>query len=138
VGRQPGDEVPLGVRRNGESLQLRIVLAEPSEQPTGVLSRAWTQLGVRLTPISGRSFRNLSTRYRGGLRVVSVRPEGPASQQGIKAGDVLLGILKWETTSLDDVAYILESDEFRESSSAKFYILRGDETLFGHFRISRR
>ena len=43
---------------------------------------------------------------------------------------------KWETASLDNVAYILGSEQFRNSQAVKFYVLRGNETLYGHMRVS--
>ena len=45
-------------------------------------------------------------------------------------------MLKWETVSLDNVAFILDSDEFRRSRPVKFYIVRGGETLYGHLPVS--
>ena len=67
---------------------------------------------------------------------MAVRPKSPASDQGIRYGDVLVGMHKWETISLENVAYILDSDEFRQSQPVKFYILRGNETLYGHLQVS--
>jgi len=45
---------------------------------------------------------------------------------------------KWETVSLDNVTYILDNDEFRQSQPAKFYILRGSEILYGHIEVPLR
>jgi serine protease Do len=45
---------------------------------------------------------------------------------------------KWETVSLDNVTYILDSDEFKQAQPVKFYILRGNETLYGHMLVSYR
>ena len=67
---------------------------------------------------------------------VAVRGDGPAAQQGIRYGDILVGMHKWETVSLDNIAYILDSDEFRRTQPIKFYILRDDETLYGHMTVS--
>ena len=45
------------------------------------------------------------------------------------AGDVLVGMHIWETTTLDNVAYILNRPDFADLNPVKFFILRGDETL---------
>jgi serine protease Do len=95
---------------------------------------AWSQLGLRLNPIPSSIFRGYHSRYRGGMKVIAVRSGGPAAQQGIRRGDVLVGLHKWETISDDNISYILSSDEFRSNQSFKFYILRDGETLFGHMR----
>jgi serine protease Do len=138
LGRQPGDEVPVALLRNGEEVRLGLVLSEPDLALPPIADRAWQLLGLRLTPAPVQTVQSLSTRYRGGMRVTAVRPSSPAAREGIRSGDILVGLHKWETTSLDNVAYILESEEFVQSQPAKFYILRGAETLFGQLRVSWR
>jgi serine protease Do len=138
LGRRPGDELPIAVSRNGEEVRLALVLSEPDARPPSIAERAWQLLGVRLTPAPVQTVRALSPRYNGGMRVTAVRPSSPAAREGIRSGDILVGLHKWETTSLDNVAFILESEEFVNAQPAKFYILRGAETLFGQLRISLR
>jgi serine protease Do len=138
LGRDPGDEVPVRVVRNGEEVTLGLVLGEPEVGLPTVVDRAWQLLGVRLTPAPTQTVKSLSSRYRGGMRVTFVRPSSPAAREGIRSGDILVGLHKWETTSLDDLAYILESEEFSNAQPAKFYILRNGETLFGQLRITQR
>jgi len=94
--------------------------------------------GIRLTPTASGTFRRMNTRYRGGLKVIGVRPDSPASLQGIRYGDILVGMHKWETVSMDNVAFILESEAVRSNEPVKFYVLRGGETLFGHLQVSMR
>ena len=74
----------------------------------------------------------LQARYRGGLVVTSVRDGGPASEQGIQEGDILVGLHVWETIAPDNVAYILDKAIEEHLNPIKFYVLRGRETLFGH------
>ena len=69
------------------------------------------------------------SKYHGGLLVESVAPGSPADQQGVKAGDILVGLGTWETTELPHVDFILSQ---RRTDPLKFYILRGAETLYGH------
>lgn len=82
-------------------------------------------------------FRALNSRYRGGLKVLSVREDSPAARQGIRPGDVLVGMHIWETVSVDNLNYILNRQDFVDLQPIKFYILRGHETLFGHMRIAQ-
>ena len=74
----------------------------------------------------------LQARYRGWLVVTSVRDGGPASEQGIQEGDILVGLHVWETIAPDNVAYILDKAIEEHLNPIKFYVLRGRETLFGH------
>jgi len=92
---------------------------------------------MRLAAVAPETFRNLKTRYHGGLRVVSVRTEGPAARQGIRPGDILVGMHVWETISKDNVVYILNHEDFERFQPTKFYVLRGKETLYGHMQLNR-
>jgi serine protease Do len=74
----------------------------------------------------------LQARYRGGLLVKEVRSGGPASDQGIRSGDVLVGLHVWETVSVDNITYVLDKAREDNLGPLKFYVLRGRETLFGH------
>ena len=91
---------------------------------------------MRLETISPRQFQALGSRYRGGLRVSEVRSGGPGARQGIREGDVLVGMHIWETVSPENVSYILNRDDLDEIGPLKFYILRNQETLYGHLRVS--
>ena len=92
-----------------------------------------TLLGVELKPIPPDEFRKThTTHYRGGLAVVAVRPDSPAAAQGILPGDVLVGMhigkrsrwTTWPTSSSGRTSPTL--------GPVKFFILRGDETLYGY------
>jgi serine protease Do len=138
LGRKPGDEVSVSVERDHERVKVRLVLDSPKQAEPAARSQAWEVLGLKLAPMSSNAFRKVNSHYRGGLMVLAVRPDSPAAAQGIRYGDILVGMHKWETISLDNVAYILDSDEFRRTQPIKFYILRGNETLFGHLLVSLR
>lgn len=136
LGRRSGEELSLEVRRGGSDMQLTMRV-DPSRRGVGTLSeRSWELLGLRLEVMPAERVQSVSTRYNGGLKVVDVRPDGPAARQGIRRGDVLVGMHKWETVSLDNVQFILTSAEFAKAQPVKFYILRGSETLYGHMRVS--
>ncbi len=136
LNRQVGEEVDIEVQRDGQVTELSIVLAEGAGQRSTVSDLAWTTLGMRLEPIAASAFRKYQTRYRGGLKVLAVRADSPAFEHGIRRGDILVGMHKWETISQDNVAYILNSAEFKSTQPFKFYILRGTETLFGTMRAT--
>ena len=70
--------------------------------------------------------------------VSDVRPNSPASAQGIRPGDVLVGMHIWETVSLDNVAYILKRPDFTTLNPVKFFILRGSDTLYGYMPVSMK
>ncbi len=136
IGHRPGDDVRLTVRRGGESVKIDLVLTEAPAASNVVSDATWRLLGLRLKPVSQELFQRFRTRYRGGLYVTDVRPGSPAASQGIRRGDVLLGMHIWETISLENVTYILNRPDFGQLGRIKFYILRGNETLYGHMMVS--
>ena len=137
LDRKAGDHLDLTVRRDGRSLNLSLVLGELPEQ-SRTAGGAWEALGLDLRAMSSAEFKQKfrSTRYRGGLLVVDVQPSSPAADAGIRSGDVLVGMHVWETVSLDNVAYVLKRPDFSGSTPLKFFILRGNETLFGFMPVS--
>ena len=138
IEKRGGDELQLTVRRGGEPVKFTLALDKPTSSERSVSELAWDVFGIRLTPTASGTFRRMNTRYRGGLKVIGVRPDSPAARQGIRYGDILVGMHKWETVSMDNVAFILESEAVRSNEPVKFYVLRGGETLFGHLQVSMR
>ena len=138
LDRKPGQKIHMAVLRTGEPLTLKLTLGDvPESAKQSADQPAWELLGVELKPISTEEFRkNYQSRYRGGLTVTAVRPNSPASSQGIVSGDVLVGMHIWETVSLENISYILKRPDFTTLSPVKFFILRGDETLFGYLQVA--
>ncbi|HWB00893.1 MAG TPA: trypsin-like peptidase domain-containing protein [Pirellulales bacterium] len=138
LGRAAGDSVELSIRRKEQPTTKTLVLAgtpraeKPSTDPT------WDLLGLKLEQVPAKQFQQHRTHYRGGLTVIDVRPDSPAARQGIRRGDVLVGMHVWETISPENVTYILGRADFAQLDPLKFYILRGSETLYGHLTVSRR
>jgi serine protease Do len=138
LGRQGGDKIEVAARRNGDTIRVDLVLSHPAASDRDVSEVAWDVLGMRLSPVPGSAFRRLRSQYRGGLKVIGVRPDSPAAKQGIRYGDILVGMHKWETVSMDNVAFVLESDVLEQNEPVKFFVLRGSETLYGRLELSMR
>lgn len=137
LDRKAGDTVELSVQREGKTQPLSVALAAAPEPGKLIIGPGWEMLGLELKPIADQTFRQqYKTRYRGGLAVVAVRADGPAAEQGIRAGDVLVGMHIWETVSLENVAYILKRSDLGSLSPVKFFILRGNETLYGYLPVA--
>jgi serine protease Do len=139
LDHQAGDEVEVTVLRRQRPLKLSLVLQRTQRASTSTVSsaaKAWSVLGMRLKSVSQREFRQINTQYRGGLSIVAIRADSPAARQGIRAGDILVGMHVWETTSLENVDFVLSRKDYREFSPMKFYILRGNNTLYGHLKIN--
>jgi serine protease Do len=146
LDRDAGEPVAVELRRGSETLILDLALAKQqaaAAPPQRVASSnkpadAWTALGLRLTQEPRGTFQRRSTRYRGGMRVEAVRPNSPAAQEGILAGDILVGMHRWETASEEDIQYIITRPNLAEMGKLKFYVLRGQNTLYGHLNVAAR
>jgi len=132
LGRKAGEIVAVTVTREGGEENLSLALAKARKQKASASERSWEQLGLRLASAVPFTVQQLQPRYRGGLLVQEVRYGSPASDKGIRPGDILVGLHIWETVKPDNVSYILDQIESDELETVKFYILRGRDTLFGH------
>jgi serine protease Do len=138
LGHKAGEKIELAIERNQQPVKLILVLAAKPKAAKIDEDPNWELLGMKLTPIPPQQFRQYQSRYRGGLSVAAVRPDSPAAKQGIRRGDILVGMHVWETISLENVSYILNRPDFSDISPVKFYILRGSETLFGHLPVAMK
>ena len=118
--------------RDSEQQTVKFGMETSLPQTALASNRAWNELGIRVSPVSFRTLPG-KNKYEGGLKVMQVRNEGPASSQGIRPGDVLLAIHKWETLSLDNLEYILNSEIVASRKPVTFYIYRDTEFFFGEF-----
>jgi serine protease Do len=140
LGAKQSEEIECKVVREGNPADCKLALRAVKGGATkpALADRVWTVLGLKLSPMEESDFKSLNTRYRGGLKVLEVRRNGPAYLQGIRAGDVLVGVHVWETISLENMAYILDRDDLAKSDPVIFYIVRGSDTLYGHLRLAER
>ncbi len=143
LGRHPGEEVPLVVRRNDKSVKLALKLADlPTRSAEADL--AWDVLGLRLSLIPAAQFKQMQTQsprlaaYHGGMLIDEVRSDSPAARRYVHAGDVLVGLHIYETVKMSDINYVLTSPDLAGIDPIKFYIVRGKETFYGHFDVAMK
>jgi len=132
IGHKAGDSVPLTISRAGAEENLELSLASARHLSLSIDERCWQELGLRVEHVPATKVQKLQARYRGGLLVKEVRDNGPAADQGIRDGDILVGLHVWETISTENVTYVLDKAREDNLGPLKFYVLRGRETLFGH------
>ncbi|HMC10095.1 MAG TPA: trypsin-like peptidase domain-containing protein [Pirellulaceae bacterium] len=140
LGSKPGQDVEIEVLRDSQTVTTKLAVTPLSKttKNSALADKSWTTIGLKMAVMDQDEFKGLSTRYRGGLTVLDVRPGSPAAQQGIRRGDILVGMHIWETISLENIAYILERDDLSKLDSIVFYIIRGADTLYGHMRLATR
>lgn len=103
---------------------------------SSVKDLVYRKLGVRLEPANANTVRRVDASYQGGLRITSVRKNSPAYEAQIQAGDVLVGLLEWQTPDWADLDWILKSNEMRTAKSPKFHIMRGKDVFWGNLDLT--
>ena len=142
LGHAPGENVDVVVQRAAERVTLKVQLVKNPVAPVvranneSIDDQIWRQIGVRLSAVTPTQLGAFRTRYRGGMRITEVRADSPASRQGIRADDILVGLHLWETVSLENISYILHHPKLATYDPLKFYLLRGQEMRYGSLRIS--
>lgn len=141
LGTQPGQPLKFAVDRGGRKFEVAMqTAAARSRAATSLPERAWSVIGIQAKQVNGSTMRRLNSRmgtsYTGGLHITAVRPGSAADQQGISPGDVLLGIHGWQTTTMNDLAGILDHPDMQQGPRAKFYLIRREQTLFGHMQLA--
>lgn len=136
LNRELDEEVKLDIEREGDpDKQLAIVIKSLSGAKN-VSDLAWRTMGVRVKAMPEPEFKQLSSRYRGGLQVVAVRAGSPAESEGIQSGDILVGMHDWETISYENLDYILKNRSVTQQGAIRFYILRERDTLYGDISLA--
>lgn len=145
IGTNAGEQISFLVNRNGEELPIRLELARrgrkqraSNQVDSAVFDLAWSRFGMQLIEIPPQKFERGSSQFKGGLKIVTVRAGSPAARQGVRSGDILVGLHKWETASASDLSYVMKQPKVLQNQSVKFFIMRNEETLFGHLPATQR
>ena len=95
-------------------------------------------MGVRVTPVSATELGDADSKYNGGLKVTAMRNGSLAELNGIRPGDVIVGMHVWETVSMDNLHYILKRADLDDEDTIRFYVIRGTVTRVGQLPLTRR
>ncbi len=136
LGRRAGEDVPITVQRNGEPVTVTLTLGTAPKRMTDS-ELVWSALGLRLEPAAPSQLKSYQKQYRGGMVVTAVRNDGPAAQEGIKRGDILLGMDVFETISLENVAYVVKKTE-TAAQPLKFLLIHGETIYYGYLSTAVR
>lgn len=156
LGVRAGVPVPVIVNRAGSPLTLTLQLASyegkigslarktgpasrnrPVTIDDPVAARSWKMLGLKLSPASETEMWHVREKYTGGMKVTDVRGDSPAYQNGIRKGDILVGLHDFETKSLRDIDYIItKSTAATQPKGLRYLVLRGREVRFGSLDMS--
>ncbi|PWU17407.1 MAG: hypothetical protein C5B49_08955 [Bdellovibrio sp.] len=67
--------------------------------------------------------------------VLAIDAKGVAAKAGIQKGDVLIGLHKWETVSVDNVRYVLDHPDLGSFNPMPYIVVRSGNIRRGTLRV---
>jgi serine protease Do len=125
LDKRDGEAVEIGLDRNGTLIAQSIVLSGGKSQLGIDTARtAWEQLGLRLSAVPSNAVAGIGENYRGGLKISEIRRGSPAERARLAVGDIIVGVMDWQTPEMKSLAWILNNPQFQNASTAKYYLIR--------------
>ena len=103
-----------------------------TQRPVSTEDSVWETFGLKLATLDDRAAL-AGTDFSGGMTVLGVRPNSPASREHIRKGDILVGLNSYEVSTLQNIAWVIRHQK-DPAAPLRFYVRRGGETLYGHFK----
>ncbi len=135
---------PITVERDGEVLAANVSVTRPSTGTNGKIrlastntteDRLYREIGIKVEPADATAVRAANDSYQGGMKIISVRQGSPAHFASLQRGDVLVGLVGWQTTSWDDIEYILKSKEMSSTTTPEIRIIRGKNVYVNNLEM---
>jgi hypothetical protein len=119
------------LERNSESLVQRNFIPKPTValDESEIQLAIWERLGVRAIAVPASEIAGISDDYKGGLKIIEVRPDSLAAREHLNPGDVIVGIMDWQTPTQESLAWIMANNSFHTASSVKYYLIRKGHSL---------
>lgn len=152
LGRAAGEKVEVLIDRDGNRLTVPVELSRFSTRgnlaaasatgpspnaivrannPESTEEKCWRTLGMKVSKLSPKQLPAADKRYEGGLWVVDVRPNSLAHRSGIRQGDVLVGMHRWATTTVDEVMTIVSHPQLPKNQPLEYFVVRDARTVPG-------
>ncbi|MCS6874282.1 MAG: DegQ family serine endoprotease [Pyrinomonadaceae bacterium] len=132
----PGTEVTLTIVRDGKEIEVKAVLDELQDNLQGSnqsdsgqkKSASRGKLGLELQPLTSEMAKRLQLPPNTkGMLVTGVDPSGPAAEEGIQRGDVIISINRQPVEKFEDVEAVLER---AGNKPLVLLVARGDQTFY--------
>ncbi len=132
---RPGSTATLAVQRDGAEQSLQVTATALPEQTAdasapGEASNG-AKLGLALAPINpaARESLGLAEDVKGAV-IAAVRPGSPASEAGLKSGDVLLSVGNRSVASPEEAVKAIHAQEGTKRQAVALRVLRDGHSLF--------
>jgi len=127
---KPGDQVELGILREGEKLTLKAKLGArqaqdaPERERHFVVNIGTPWLGVKVQDLNADLASYFQVKKGEGVLVTDVEEDGPAGKAGLKAGDVITAVGDKKVADVDDLHKALRKLDDDEKVSVS-YVRKG-------------
>jgi serine protease Do len=132
------DVLTIKVRRKEQEHQLKLALLPAKRRfplPSTEANVIWQKLGIELEPVSREIVTRVNKQLHGGVKVTKIDDTGLAHKGGIRLGDILVGLHKWETISQDNVQYVLNHPDSSLLTTIPFFIVRDGQLRSGQLPV---
>ena len=126
-----GGTAKLGILRDGQSLELTVIIASREGQATtadateAVENQQARKTGLGLTVIPAEG---------GGVQVEAIEPEGDSARGGIRPGDLILAVNQYKITDLSSFEQAVR--DIKQAKYVRLLLKRGNSTLYLAFPAS--
>ncbi|MFQ5914820.1 MAG: Do family serine endopeptidase [Nitrospinota bacterium] len=124
---RPGSRARLKVFRKGRRLEVAVYVRAAKDGRV-VTNRASRQLGLQVTPMTGRLARRMRLDRPRGVVVSSVQDGSPAQEGGLQEGDVILEINRRPVRDVNDYRRLIR--RAAEEKSVLLLIRRNQNSIF--------
>jgi serine protease Do len=136
LSMRAGDQATVIVRRNSSEESLTLTLEELPKVAESTSDMVWRRMGLRLSATDSYQIQRYQSYLRGGMYVAQVQPGSAAAAAGVRVGDFLLGLQKWETLSYENVAFVLTQYDQTPYDPMVVHVLRNGEPFELQLRLS--
>lgn len=122
--------IPTTPRQKVESENADVAQPPPPKidiDPNVIL--VWHFLGVMVKPEDADAVQSVTDAFSAGMRIVAVRPDGPAEASVWRPGDVIVGLYQYRIEQQQDLAYVANLPNLEKLSPLRAILLRDGKVV---------
>lgn len=145
ASKKPGDEIDLGILRNGEEMDVTVTLGELPDNLTASFDQEeGSQQDENLAESLGFNVQNLSPRIaeqlnlspdQNGVVVTGISRRSNAYRQGLREGDVITSVAQEQIEDVEDFKSVMNELVDQKGKAVLLRILRNGNGLFIAFEL---
>lgn len=123
-----GKTVTVKLLRDGKTVTREVKVGEMEEKAVVAKAPSNKSLGITIQNITPDIAKGLGLKKEAGVAVTQVEPGSPASEAGIRSGDVILEVNRKPVKDAED--FVQKVEKAKGQNNVLFFIQRGQNNLF--------